>query len=63
MAGPEKEIQKVQEDMEKRDTNDSRREEAPLTAAKDAIKVDSTCLSIPEVVDEILKNIQKVKNK
>ncbi len=59
MAEEQKDIQKVQRDMEKRDTNDSQRKEAPLKAAIDAIKIDSSYLTIPEVVAKILKNIQK----
>jgi len=61
MPEEKKNIQKVQQDMEKRDTNDSQRKEAPLRAAFDAIKIDSSYLSIPEVVEKILKNIKKVK--
>ncbi|RLB91577.1 MAG: (d)CMP kinase [Deltaproteobacteria bacterium] len=59
MPEAQKDIQKVQQDMEKRDTNDSQRKEAPLMVAPDAIKIDSSCLTIPEVVDKILKFIQK----
>jgi len=59
MPEKQKDLQRVQQEMEKRDTNDSRRKEAPLMAAPDAVKIDSTCLTIAEVVDEIMKNIQK----
>jgi cytidylate kinase len=59
MPQAQKDIKKVQQDMEKRDTNDSQRKEAPLMAAPDAIKIDSSCLTIPEVVDKILNFIQK----
>ena len=59
MGEEQKDIQKVQQDMEKRDTNDSQRKEAPLMAAPDAVRIDSSYLTIPQVVDEILKNIQK----
>lgn len=57
---PEADIKKVLQDMEKRDTNDSQRKEAPLMAATDAIKIDSSCLTIPEVVAKILNYIQKM---
>jgi len=60
MTGSQKDITRVQQDMESRDTNDSMRKEAPLKAALDAIKIDSTGLTVQEVVDEILKNIPKV---
>jgi len=59
MGEEQKDIQKVQQDMEKRDTNDSQRKEAPLMAAPDAVRIDSSYLTISQVVDEILKNIQK----
>lgn len=59
MPQEQKDIKKVQQDMEKRDTNDSQRKEAPLMAAPDAIKIDSSCLTIPEVVTKILNYIQK----
>jgi len=60
MPEEQKDLQEVQQAMEKRDANDSRRKEAPLMAAPDAIKIDSSCLTIQEVVDEMIKNIQKV---
>ncbi len=59
MPQEQKDIKRVQQDMEKRDTNDSQRKEAPLMAAPDAIKIDSSCLTILEVVDKILNYIQK----
>jgi len=59
MPQAQRDIKRVQQDMEKRDTNDSQRKEAPLMAAPDAIKIDSSCLTIPEVVDKILNFIQK----
>jgi len=59
MPQTQNDIKKVQQDMEKRDTNDSQRKEAPLMAAPDAIKIDSSCLTIPEVVAKILNFIQK----
>jgi cytidylate kinase len=62
MPQAQKNIKRVQQDMEKRDTNDSQRKEAPLMAAPDAIKIDSSCLTIPEVVAKILNYIQKSKS-
>lgn len=59
MPQAQNDIKRVQQDMEKRDTNDSQRKEAPLMAAPDAIKIDSSCLTIPEVVAKILNFIQK----
>ncbi|MCK5837611.1 MAG: (d)CMP kinase [Desulfobacula sp.] len=59
MSDSQRDIARVQQEMETRDANDSQRKEAPLKAASDAIKIDSTGLTIQEVVDEILKNIPK----
>ncbi|MBU0971101.1 MAG: (d)CMP kinase [Proteobacteria bacterium] len=59
MSQEKTDIQKVEQDMKKRDANDSQRKEAPLKAAPDAVKIDSSHLTIPEVVTVILKNIQK----
>jgi cytidylate kinase len=59
MPEVQKDIVKVRQEMEKRDTNDSQREEAPLVAAPDAVQIDSSYLTIEQVVEKILKNIQK----
>ena len=59
MPDLQKDIVRVQQDMEKRDTNDSQREEAPLMPAPDAVKIDSSYLTIEEVVEKILEKIQK----
>ena len=45
------------EDIKKRDTRDSSRETAPLLRTDDMIYIDSTALSIEEVVEEIMKNL------
>ncbi len=52
--------EKVAQDMEKRDQNDSTRAIAPLKPAQDAILVDSTQINIPEVVDVILGRIFQI---
>ncbi|MBA3012021.1 MAG: (d)CMP kinase [Proteobacteria bacterium] len=59
MSEGKTDIQKVEQDMKTRDANDSQRKEAPLKAAPDAVKIDSSHLTIPDVVKIILKNIQK----
>lgn len=46
-------------EIESRDTRDSTREHAPLAAAKDALFVDSSSLSIDEVVEVILAAVDK----
>jgi cytidylate kinase len=49
-------LETLKKEIERRDYLDSHREVSPLTQAKDAIKVDTTGLSIEEVVGEV-KNI------
>jgi cytidylate kinase len=50
-------LQEVEHDMERRDKNDSNRSLAPLKAADDAIRIDSTDLSVENVVDLMLSYI------
>ncbi len=50
---------KILEDIKKRDYQDSHRENSPLTIAKDAIVIDSSNMSIDEVVDAILKLVNE----
>lgn len=52
-AALEAEIQTTFEDIERRDRLDSSREVAPLVAAPDAVRIDSTSHTIDEVVKEI----------
>lgn len=49
----------IAQDIEERDKRDMNREIAPLKQAKDAILVDSSHMSIQEVVDEIVKHCKK----
>lgn len=48
----------VQKQMKERDTRDRTRAEAPLTQAPDAVYVDSTNLSIDEVMETLLKLVR-----
>jgi cytidylate kinase len=50
---------KLAEDLNERDTKDLTRPVAPLKKADDAILIDSTHLSIPEVVEKILGYIKQ----
>ncbi len=50
-------LDEVKQDLLNRDTIDSTREFAPLKKADDAIYVDTTDMSINEVVEMLLKNI------
>ena len=49
----------VEKDMQRRDTNDSTRSLAPLKPADDAIVIDSTDLSVQEVVERMLSRISE----
>lgn len=53
--GEECDLAKIQEDIEERDYRDMHREVAPLKQAEDAVLVDSSYMTIDEVVDEIIK--------
>lgn len=52
-------LETVEKDMQRRDTNDSTRSLAPLKPANDAIVIDSTELSVQEVVDLMLSHISE----
>lgn len=47
----------VQKDIQNRDHIDSTRECAPLTRAADAVYIDTTLLSIEEVIETVIKEI------
>ncbi|GAK47417.1 cytidylate kinase [Secundilactobacillus oryzae JCM 18671] len=49
----------LKQEIETRDYKDSHRKIAPLTQAKDAVKVDTTPMSIEQVVDEIIEIASK----
>jgi cytidylate kinase len=52
-------LEDVEKDISLRDRNDATRKEAPLVAAKDAIRIDTSALDIDEVVDTLMKHIRK----
>lgn len=54
-------LKQVEKDMQRRDRNDSTRSLAPLKPADDAIIIDSTDLSIQEVVDSMSSYIARIK--
>lgn len=56
--GESADLAAVVTEIEKRDKNDSERELSPLVAAEDAVIIDTTHLSIPQVAEEILKKIR-----
>ncbi|NIK28325.1 cytidylate kinase [Thalassobacillus devorans] len=53
-------LEELKDEIRRRDEIDSQREVAPLVKADDAVEIDTTSLSIDEVVERI---IQVVKNK
>jgi len=53
-AGIHLALEKIQADIEKRDHGDQQRSAGPLKSADDAIMVDTTGLTIEQVVDEIV---------
>lgn len=55
-------LTELKKDIENRDLLDSKREIAPLIKAEDAIEIDTTSLSIEEVCQLILKEVNKLIN-
>ncbi len=52
-------LEDIRSDVKNRDTIDSTREVAPLKKADDAIYIDTTNMTIKEVVERLLKEINK----
>ncbi len=52
-------LAEVLADLKKRDTSDKTRSEGPLRQAKDALRIDTTSLTIQEVVDRILQVVSR----
>lgn len=57
--GIESDLQSIIEDIKQRDLQDSNRKYSPLRKAEDAIEIDSSHLSIEEVVDAIIEIVNK----
>lgn len=57
--GEPADLDSISEGMKKRDNQDRQREIAPLVAAADAIVIDSTSMTVVEVVDRMLSVIRK----
>ncbi len=53
--GSDVSLEQVIEELEKRDRRDTSRSHAPLKPAQDAIKIDTTSLSIVQVFDNVLQ--------
>ena len=52
-------VEEIEADIAERDYKDSHRKISPLKKAKDAIEIDTTNMTIDEVVNEILMKIQR----
>ncbi len=59
--GVSTDLQKTIQEMAERDQRDSTRTHAPLHPAADAIVIDTTSLSLPEVVDTMLRAVQATR--
>ena len=57
--GNSSEVPSIRKDMLARDKQDSKREIAPLKPTSSSIIIDSTKLSIPEVVENIIRQVSK----
>ena len=57
--GEECDLAKIQADIEERDYRDMNRENSPLMQAEDAVLVDSSYMTIEEVVDTIMEIAEK----
>ncbi len=56
--GEEVDYQDILEDLIQRDKNDMTRKIAPLVCTSDSIRIDTTKLTIDQVVDKMLENIK-----
>ncbi len=52
-------LSKIVEDLARRDRNDSSREIAPLRKADDAIEIDTSALTVAEVVDRVMQAVER----
>ncbi|MBQ6217490.1 MAG: (d)CMP kinase [Erysipelotrichaceae bacterium] len=57
--GLEADYETILEDIRKRDYQDMHREHSPLTKAEDAIEIDTSDMTIKEVVDAVLKIVKE----
>ncbi len=59
--GYQSNLEQLMEDIRNRDKRDMTRDVAPLLKAKDAISIDTTSLTIDEVVEQILHKVYEFK--
>lgn len=55
----DKDLEKVQKDIEQRDASDRRRADGPLRPAPDAIIIDTTNISVEEVVEKLFSSVKE----
>lgn len=55
-------LEQLEQEIMERDKKDCERESSPLIQAKDAVLLDSTHLSLTEVVEAVLNLCRKIKN-
>lgn len=58
-AGYESNLVQIKKDIALRDKRDSERDVAPLTKAEDAVEIDTTSLSLEEVIQEVLNIVEE----
>ncbi len=56
-SGQDVALEDIRKDLQNRDTIDSNRDFAPLKKAEDAVYIDTTDMTIEEVVNQMLRNI------
>lgn len=59
--GLDADLETIKKEIEERDYQDTHREISPLKKAEDAIKLDTSSLTLEEVVEQVLTLIQKAK--
>lgn len=59
----EQSVQTMYQELEKRDQQDSQRQEAPLAKAKDAVVLDTTHLSIEDAIEQLCTLINNTQEK
>ncbi len=62
-TGREGELDRIRAAIARRDRQDSEREVSPLRAAEDAVDLDTTSLSLEEVISEVLMLAENLRNK
>ena len=59
--GLDADLETIKKEIEERDYQDTQREISPLKKAEDAIELDTSSLTLEEVVEQVLTLIQKAK--